>query len=151
MSAAARVGDQHSCPKHPAGPIVPRGCATVFIGGRRAARVGDRARCGGAHDEIVMGEPTVLVGNRMAARVGDPLDHGGVIVEGCPTVFIGSSAQHAVAREASRRGAAFAEECPRADSAVSGAPDEGDSMREASRRGTAFVEECPRSRAAAAR
>ncbi len=118
----------------------------MIIGGERAARVGDRADCGGARDEIVMGEPTVYVGDRMAARIGDPLDHGGVIVEGCATVFIGSSAQHAVIREAARRGAAFTEACPRADDAWRAAPDQGASMREAARRGTPLVEECPSER-----
>lgn len=141
MPAAARVGDKHRCPKHPDGHIVPGGCTTVLIGGQRAARVGDRARCEGAHDRIEMGEPTVLVGDRLAARIGDPMEHGGVIVEGCATVFIGSSAQTSVMREASRRGSPFAEECPHTDDAWRAEPSQARCMREAAERGAPFVEE----------
>jgi len=40
-------------------------------------------------DVIVKGSPTVLIGNLMAARIGDTTAHGGVIILGCFTVFIG--------------------------------------------------------------
>ena len=60
-------------------------------------------------DVIVMGEPTVLIGNRMAARIGDPTAHGGRLVQGCPTVIIGSSPQ----AETLRTNEPFCEECER--------------------------------------
>jgi uncharacterized Zn-binding protein involved in type VI secretion len=43
---------------HPPTPIV-KGSATVLIGGRPAARLGDLAGCGAP---IVFGHPTVLIG-----------------------------------------------------------------------------------------
>jgi uncharacterized Zn-binding protein involved in type VI secretion len=148
MPPAARVGDKHDCPVplHADGPILPRGCPTVLIDWKPAARVGDEAGCGAARDAIVMGEASVLVGDRMAARVGDPHDHGGVIVEGCATVFIGSSAQSGVMREAARRGAPLVEECPHADAGWRAQPEQLDCLREAARRGTPLVEECPAAR-----
>lgn len=149
MPPAARVGDKHECPDHPDGPILPRGCATVIIAGRHAARVGDEADCEGPRDAITMGEPTVYVGDRMAARVGDPLAHGGVIVEGAATVFIGSSSQASVMREAARRGSPFTEECPRADDGWRASADQIACLREAARRGAPLLEECPPDRRSA--
>ncbi len=120
MPAAARVGDHHTCPKsepgpvpHVGGAILPAGCVTVLIHGQPAARVGDRSKCHGPPDAIVMGEPTVLIGNQPAARVGDPTSHGGVIVAGCGCVQIGQVAQAIVMQEAAKSGAAFCEECAR--------------------------------------
>jgi uncharacterized Zn-binding protein involved in type VI secretion len=43
---------------HPPTPIA-KGSATVLIGGRPAARLGDLTGCGAP---IVMGNPTVLIG-----------------------------------------------------------------------------------------
>ncbi len=89
----------HVCPMvtgivpHVGGPILPPGCTTVLIGGLPAARVTDMATCVGPPDVIAMGSPTVLIGYLIAARMGDPTVHGGVIVEGCPTVMIGVPAQ----------------------------------------------------------
>lgn len=40
-------------------------------------------------DPIVQASRTVIVGGRPAARIGDKTGHGGVIVTGCPTVIIG--------------------------------------------------------------
>jgi uncharacterized Zn-binding protein involved in type VI secretion len=86
----------HICPlvdpgpkPHVGGPILPPGCPTVLIGGIPAARVGDMATCTGPPDTIAMGSPTVLIGSMMAARIGDPTMHGGMIVQGEPTVMIG--------------------------------------------------------------
>lgn len=143
MPPAARIGDKHECPKHSDGAIVQRGCAEVLIDGKPAARVGDEADCDGLRDAIVMGEVTVLVGDRMAARVGDPFDHGGVVAEGCPTVFIGSSAQASVMREAARRGAPLMDECPHADDTWRASDDQIACLREAARRGAPLLEECP--------
>jgi len=47
------------------------------------------AVCVGPPDTIVRGSATVLIGGKSAARVGDPTAHGGSIVLGCPTVLIG--------------------------------------------------------------
>jgi uncharacterized Zn-binding protein involved in type VI secretion len=94
MPPAARITDNHTCPKvdppaHVGGPVV-QGEATVLIGFRPAARVGDPLECVPAMDVIAKGEPTVLIGNRDAARIGDKTEHGGVIVQGCYSVLIGS-------------------------------------------------------------
>jgi len=98
MSAAARVGDMHTCPMqtpapvpipHVGGPILPPGCPTVLIGGMPAACVGDMATCVGPPDVIVMGSATVLIGGKPAARMGDSTAHGGTITLGYPTVIIG--------------------------------------------------------------
>jgi uncharacterized Zn-binding protein involved in type VI secretion len=91
--------DLHSCPMttgpvpHVGGPIITPCEPTVLIGFFPAARQGDMAVCVGPPDSIQKGEPSVLIGNMPAARIGDPTVHGGVIVLGCPTVMIGSSAQ----------------------------------------------------------
>ncbi len=91
---AARVADPHVCPMvtvlvpHVGGPILPPGCLTVLIGGMPAARMTDMAVCVGPPDVIVLGSPTVLIGGLPAARMGDVTAHGGVIVFGCPTVWL---------------------------------------------------------------
>ncbi|MBN8751759.1 MULTISPECIES: PAAR domain-containing protein [Variovorax] len=51
--------------------------------------VGDSAVCVGPPDVIVQGSATVLIGGRSAARMGDATAHGGSIVLGLPTVMIG--------------------------------------------------------------
>lgn len=96
MPPASRLGDMHTCPlvnpgpvPHVGGPILPPCMPTVLIGSMPAARVGDMCLCTGPPDVIAMGSPTVLIGNMMAARIGDPTVHGGVIVQGLPTVMIG--------------------------------------------------------------
>ncbi len=100
MPPAARITDLHTCPDvepgpvpHVGGPILPLGEPTVLIGYLPAARVGDMATCVGPPDTISEGEGSVLIGHKNPARIGDSTDHGGVIVEGCMTVIIGSSAQ----------------------------------------------------------
>jgi uncharacterized Zn-binding protein involved in type VI secretion len=96
MPIAATVGDMHTCPMvtgvvpHVGGPILPPCSATVLIGGKFAARVGDQATCVGPPDVIAVGSTTVLIDNKFAARVGDQTAHGGSIVgPGCLTVLIG--------------------------------------------------------------
>jgi uncharacterized Zn-binding protein involved in type VI secretion len=92
---AARVSDLHTCPMstgpvpHVGGPILPPGAVTVLIGGLPAARVGDQAACVGPPDAIVFGSVTVLTRGQPQARVSDPCAHGGTIVLGCFTVFVG--------------------------------------------------------------
>lgn len=97
MPPAARIGDMHTCPMqtpgtppipHVGGPIL-MGSPTVTIVYMPAARVTDQATCVGPPDVIVKGSATVLINYLMAARVGDQTVHGGVIVQGAPTVMIG--------------------------------------------------------------
>ena len=94
---AARLGDNHLCPKvepgpvpHVGGPIV-QGSPNVLIGGQPAARLGDMAVCIGPPDKPVSGSATVFINNKPAARMGDSCGHGGAIVTGCPTVLIGDA------------------------------------------------------------
>lgn len=113
MPPAARITDNHTCPMaaptaHVGGPVVS-GEATVFIGFMPAARVGDSVTCVPAVDVVAQGEATVIIGNQEAARLGDPTVHGGVIVQGCPTVFIGSDRQCDCLKGASEGGAPFVE------------------------------------------
>ena len=98
MPPAARITDMHVCPMvspavppipHVGGPIVGPGCPTVLIGGLPAAVVGDLAVCVGPIDSITQGSATVTIGGKPAARLGDTTAHGGSIVLGSPTVFIG--------------------------------------------------------------
>jgi len=95
-SPAARVGDMHVCMRvdpiakaHVGGPILPPGEMTVLIGGRPAARIGDRAFCIGPPDTITGGSNTVIIGGKGAARAGDGTAHGGKIASGEATVLIG--------------------------------------------------------------
>jgi uncharacterized Zn-binding protein involved in type VI secretion len=62
---------------------------TVLIGKLPAAVVVDTAVCVGPPDSILKGSATVLIGGRPAARLGDPTAHGGSVMLGCPTVLIG--------------------------------------------------------------
>ena len=98
MPPAARLGDMHVCPMatpgvppipHVGGPILPVCAVTVLIGGQPAARIGDLALCVGPPDVIVTGSTSVIIGGQPAARIGDQTAHGGIIVQGWPTVIIG--------------------------------------------------------------
>lgn len=104
MPEAARVTDDHSCPRFPEGPkvhpILPEGEPTVKIGFLPAAREGDFLQCEGDIDTILKGEPTVKIGGKPAARKGDPTKHGGKITGGHPKVRIGSTTQGAALMKA---------------------------------------------------
>ncbi|TPN83949.1 PAAR domain-containing protein [Aquimarina algicola] len=95
MPAAARLGDMHTCPlsngpvPHVGGPVTGPSIPTVMIGGQPAAVVGDLCICTGPPDNIVKGSSTVFIGGKPAARMGDTTAHGGVIIQGNPTVMIG--------------------------------------------------------------
>ena len=110
---AARLTDMHTCPMmngpvpHVGGPITGPCSPKVLIGNLPAACVGDLLTCVGPPDPILNGSPKVLIANRMAARMGDPTAHGGVIVAGDPTVWIGIPGQGAVLQTAAQTGAAF--------------------------------------------
>ena len=95
---AARIGDLHNCPRvspnglpHAGGQIVGGGCLSVWIEGRLAATAGDACLCVGDLDEIKSGSTGVYIEGRQAARQGDHCAHGGVVVGGSGTVFIGES------------------------------------------------------------
>jgi uncharacterized Zn-binding protein involved in type VI secretion len=74
---------------HVGGPVIGPGVPNVLIGMLPAAVIGDMLTCVGPPDAIVTGSATVLIGGRPAARMGDSTAHGGVIVSGFPTVLIG--------------------------------------------------------------
>lgn len=67
------------------GPGVP----TVLIAKMPAAVLGDMCTCVGPPDSIIKGSATVMIGGKPAARMGDTTAHGGSIVLGAPTVMIG--------------------------------------------------------------
>lgn len=92
---------------HVGGPILPIGCLTVLIGDLPAARMFDEAFCVGPPDIIIQGAFTVLIGGRPAARMGDKTAHGGIIVEGLPTVLIGMAAMGQSLQDASQAGVPF--------------------------------------------
>lgn len=74
---------------HVGGPILPPCVPTVLAGGIPFAVVGNPCLCVGPPDMIAVGSATVMVGGRPAARIGDTTVHGGVIVVGLPTVLVG--------------------------------------------------------------
>jgi len=74
---------------HVGGPILGPGVPNVLIGNLPAAVVGDMATCVGPPDSIVKGSATVMIGGKPAARMGDTTAHGGSIVLGCVNVLIG--------------------------------------------------------------
>jgi uncharacterized Zn-binding protein involved in type VI secretion len=96
MPPAARLGDMHTCPlinpgpvPHVGGPVTGPCAPTVLIGNQPAAKVGDLLICVGPPDTIVKGSSNVLINGMPAARMGDNTAHGGVVVQGYPTVMIG--------------------------------------------------------------
>ena len=74
---------------HVGGPIAGPGQPTVLVGMLPASVIGDVAICVGPPDTVVKGSATVLVGGRPVARMGDSCAHGGAIVLGCFTVLVG--------------------------------------------------------------
>lgn len=95
---AARLGEEHTCPKvepngtpHVGGPVIGPGCITVIIEGKPAATEGDACGCVGPPDKITGGSTGVFIGGKPAARAGDSCEHGGVVIGGSATVLIGES------------------------------------------------------------
>jgi len=74
---------------HVGGPITGPGMPNVLIGNMPAACLGDLCVCVGPPDSIIKGSATVQIGGRPAARMGDSTAHGGTITLGLPTVLIG--------------------------------------------------------------
>ncbi|MBE0653112.1 MAG: PAAR domain-containing protein, partial [Bacteroidales bacterium] len=69
---------------HVGGPIIGPGMPTVLIAKMPASVMGDMVTCVGPPDSIVKGSATVMIGGKPAARMGDTTAHGGVITLGCP-------------------------------------------------------------------
>lgn len=97
---ASRITDMHTCPQatpgtppvpHVGGPISGPCEPTVPICFLPAARVADMAVCVGPPDAVASGAFTTLIGRLPAARITDQTAHGGVVVQGCPTVLIGDA------------------------------------------------------------
>jgi uncharacterized Zn-binding protein involved in type VI secretion len=74
---------------HVGGPVIGPGVPTVLIEKLPAAVIGDNCVCVGPPDVIVKGSATVMIGGKPAARMGDSTAHGGTIVLGAATVIIG--------------------------------------------------------------
>lgn len=74
---------------HVGGPVTGPGVPNVLVGKMPAAVVGDVCTCVGPPDSIVKGSATVTIGGRPAARMGDTTAHGGNIALGCFTVMVG--------------------------------------------------------------
>jgi len=73
---------------HVGGPVTV-GNPTVLIDGMPAAVIGSICTCVGPPDAVKEGSSTVYIGGMKAARVGDKTVHGGIITLGSPTVIIG--------------------------------------------------------------
>lgn len=74
---------------HGGGPLAGPGVATVQIGHLPAAVEGTPCPCAGLPNAIGEGSASVTIGYRGAARVGDPTTHLGSIIAGCTSVIIG--------------------------------------------------------------
>jgi len=91
MPAAACVGDI----SNHGGSITGPGVATVLVGGKPAAVLGDLHSCplppqhGPTASPFIMGSATVMIGGRPALRVGDVCACGASAALGNPTVLIG--------------------------------------------------------------
>ena len=94
MKPAARVGDNHECKVHGAGPVSPPCSINVLTNNFPQARATDQLACPGTPplvDFIVTGSGTVLVNKLPAARQTDKTMHPppGSIMVGSPNVLIG--------------------------------------------------------------
>ena len=89
----SRVGDHHKCTKkhrdltsHKGGPI-KQGSPNVFINGKAAARLGDKAKCShNTKDHITHGINMLLINGQPAAAKGKKTAHKGKIKQGSPNV-----------------------------------------------------------------
>ena len=80
---------------HVGGPILPLCKPNVLIGFLPAARILDKCFCVGPIDLIREASINVHIGGRPAARMGDKTLHGGVIVTGQFNVLIGTKTETA--------------------------------------------------------
>jgi uncharacterized Zn-binding protein involved in type VI secretion len=74
---------------HVGGPVIGPGVPTVLIEKLPASVIGDSCICVGPPDTIAKGSASVMIGGKPAARMGDSTVHGGSIVLGAFTVMIG--------------------------------------------------------------
>ena len=92
---AARLTDMHTCPgnsgpvPHVGGAVLSTQARTVLAGGLPLAGAGSLVGCVGALGVVLSGSATVFVGGQPVARMGDATAHGGVLVNGMPTVLVG--------------------------------------------------------------
>jgi uncharacterized Zn-binding protein involved in type VI secretion len=105
MPDAARLDDNHTCPKtaphaHVGGHIT-EGSDNVDTNNHKQARVTDRTRCTGVNknDLIKFGSATVEVNGLPAARKTDHTAHGGQISEGSGDVEIGGASVRATVQQ----------------------------------------------------
>ena len=89
MKPAARIGDRCLCMAHGGGSILARGSRSVQIEGAPAARALDLAFCPGGMMVIQEGVAQVRVGGLPIATVGSRSTHGGAVVSGASSVFVG--------------------------------------------------------------
>lgn len=89
------LGNNHICPAfdgpkpHVGGPVLT-GSESVFIEGKPACRKGDSLQCNSPNlDSVQAGSNCVFIDGKPAARMGDSTSHGGTIIEGSTSVFIG--------------------------------------------------------------
>src|SRR5262245_30899114 len=106
MPVVARETDLTQCPAHSKGKII-EGLDEVLICHRPVARKGDKVRCkDGSIDVIIEGDVHVIIEGKPVACKGHKTAHGGVIVTGCPRVWIGRSVRCNCTASAAQRRAA---------------------------------------------
>lgn len=94
LKPAARVGDDHQCPKrsgtiaHKGGPIL-KGSTRVKFNHKASARKGDPLHCRIGKDQIKEGIESITIDGKPIAKVSHQTEHGGVITKGSQSVFIG--------------------------------------------------------------
>jgi uncharacterized Zn-binding protein involved in type VI secretion len=107
MLVVARKTDLTKCPAHAKGKI-KSGYDDVEICYEPVARKDDEVLClDGTIDVIVEGDDTVIIGGKPVALKGHKTAHGGVILTGCPRVFIGRKVRHLCKIAAAEKRSAF--------------------------------------------
>lgn len=95
MLPAATKNCSHQCPlsdgpKPHIGFEITEGDASLYIENLPAATQGHALRCNSPSIPLIQaGSKSVYIGSRPAARQGDPTSHGGIIMQGNKSVFIG--------------------------------------------------------------
>ena len=91
----ATVGSNQLCPMctgptpHVGGPVA-QGSANVFVGGLPVATVGSLCTCVGPPSTIIQGDGRVFVNGMPVATMNSMTSHGGAVVNGDPTVIVGT-------------------------------------------------------------
>ena len=83
-------GSYHKCGKigHKGGPIL-QGSSDVTIGGKPAARVGDKAHCRLSTDQLKQGHDNLYINGKLAVCVNHKTKHGGKVKEGVSNTSAG--------------------------------------------------------------